>query len=257
MKIGVARPSENELAAVPHHFIASHSIREKVTAATFEEYALQKTAELLATDDVIVVVGGTGLYIKAFVEGMDEIPEVPETVHQEVITTYQQKGIEWLQQEIKKLDLQFWEKGEIKNPQRMMRALEVVKATGRSIFDFRKGEKKQRDFQVIKVALDLPKEELHRNINHRVDQMIDEGLLEEVRSLLPYQHMNALQTVGYKELFQYLNKEVDLPAAIAAIKQNTRQYAKRQLTWFRKDKEYHWTRPDANEIIKFLQEKLW
>jgi tRNA dimethylallyltransferase len=255
LKIGVARPSDEELSAVPHHFIASHSIYQKITAATFEEYGLNKATELFQKHDVIIMGGGTGLYLKAFCEGMDQIPEVPGAIHSEIIIAYKENGIEWLQEEIKENDPQFWKKGEIKNPQRMMRALEVVKATGQSIFSFRKGEKKQRDFNIIKIALELPKEELHRNINHRVDKMIEDGLLKEVESLLSYQHLNALQTVGYKELFQYFNKEVSLTEAIEAIKQNTRQYAKRQLTWFKKDKDYDWFAPDVKKLIEFVTKK--
>jgi tRNA dimethylallyltransferase len=256
LSIGVARPSEEELATVPHHFIASHSIHQKVTAATFEEYALEKIATLFQQQDVVVMVGGTGLYIKAFCEGMDLIPEVPQTVHDEVIAIFKEQGLPWLQEEIRKADLQFWEKGEIQNPQRMMRALEVVRATGQSIFHFRKGEKKRREFNAIKIALQLPKEVLHRNINHRVDKMMEEGLLAEVESLLSYQQLNALQTVGYKELFAYVNNEISLPGAIAAIKQNTRQYAKRQTTWFKKDKEYTWSGPNSEEVLKILQTKI-
>ena len=256
LKIGVARPSDEQLQIIPHHFIASHSIHQKLTAATFEEYALNKAGELFQKHDVIVMVGGTGLYIKAFCEGMDEIPEVPEAIHQEVISCYNEKGLEWLQQEIQQHDQEFWKKGETKNPQRMMRALEVLKATGKSVFDFRKGEKKGRDFDLIKIALELPKEELHQNINHRVDKMMEEGLLKEVESVLQYQHLNALQTVGYKELFNYFNNEIPIKEAVDAIKQNTRQYAKRQLTWFRKDKEYTWFSPNAPAIITYLEEKL-
>ncbi|RYZ31077.1 MAG: tRNA (adenosine(37)-N6)-dimethylallyltransferase MiaA, partial [Chitinophagaceae bacterium] len=182
LKIGVARPSEEELAQVPHHFIATHSIHEKVTAATFEEYALAKAKEIFLHKNVLVLVGGTGLYIKAFLEGMDVIPDIPEELHNEVIATYQQNGMEWLQLEIQKWDPLFWHQGETKNPQRMMRALEVMKAAGRSILDFQSGEKKVRDFSVKKIALELPREELYRNINHRVDNMMEGGLLEEVKS---------------------------------------------------------------------------
>ena len=256
LKIGVARPTDEELAAVQHHFISSHSINQKLTAATFEEYALNKATELFQKHNVVVMVGGTGLYIKAFAEGMDIIPEVPVAIHNEITFSYKEKGLEWLQEEIKKHDPQFWEKGETKNPQRMMRALEVVKATGKSVFDFRKGEKKQRDFNIIKIALELPKEELHKNINHRVDKMMEDGLLQEVESLLPYQHLNALQTVGYKELFAYFKNEISITEAVEAIKQNTRQYAKRQLTWFRKYKDYTWFAPVAPEIIGWIKEKF-
>lgn len=252
LNIGVARPSEDELQEVTHYFIASHSIHQKVTAATFEEYALQKTDEIFERSNIVVLVGGTGLYIKAFCESMDEIPEVPEVVRNEITNQYQQRGIEWLQQEVVRLDPKFYAVGEIKNPHRLMRALEVFKATGRSVLDFRKGEKVKRNFNIIKIALQLPKEELHRNIENRVDKMMKFGLVEEARSLIPYQHLNALQTVGYKELFDYFNGELDLPSAGALIKRNTKHYAKRQMTWFRKDKEYFWTKPSPTEIIEWL-----
>ncbi len=256
LSIGVARPSTYELAAVPHHFIASHSIQQKVTAATFEEYALQKAMELFQMHDRVVMVGGTGLYIKAFAEGLDAIPKVPEDLHKQVVSGYEENGTVWLQDQIKSLDPLFWQSGEIQNPQRLMRALEVVKATGGSIINFQKGAKKQRPFNISKIALELPKEKLHQNINARVDKMMDEGLLDEVISLQPHQHLNALQTVGYKELFSCLKEETSLNVAIEAIKTATRQYAKRQLTWFRKNKEYTWLPPDAEAVIQLLSHSL-
>ncbi|HEY0068115.1 MAG TPA: tRNA (adenosine(37)-N6)-dimethylallyltransferase MiaA [Flavisolibacter sp.] len=250
LDIGVARPSPEELAAVPHHFIASHSIHQKVTASTFEAYALDKLSQIFRHKDVAVMVGGTGLYIKAFCEGLDEIPEVPEHIHNEVKEQYRQHGLEWLQREVAGADAGFYEVGEKQNPQRLMRALEVARATGRSILEFRKGGKAKRDFRITKYALELPKEELHRNIHTRVDQMMERGLPEEVRSLLSCQHLNALQTVGYRELFDYFNGDVSLDAAVEEIKKNTRHYAKRQMTWFRKDKEYRWMHPsDALEAV--------
>jgi tRNA dimethylallyltransferase len=256
LNIGVARPSSDELEEVKHHFIATHSIHHKVTAATFEDYALQAATDLFKRRDVVVMTGGTGLYIKAFCEGMDEIPEVAEVVREEIKRQYQQNGLQWLQQETVNLDPKFCEVGEIHNPQRLMRALEVFKSTGRSILDFRKGLKAKRDFEIIKLALELPKEELHRNIETRVDKMMESGLSDEVRSLIPYQHLNALQTVGYKELFQYFNGQTELQQAVALIKKNTKQYAKRQVTWFKKDKDCHWLRPDAEEVIRFLEKSM-
>lgn len=253
LNIGVARPSPEELSAVKHYFIASHSIFEKLNAVTFEQYALEKVNEIFQRHDVAVMVGGTGLYIKAFAEGMDEIPEVPEAVHNEIIYEYSQKGIAWLQQEIQQHDPGFYKTGEVQNPQRLMRALEVWKATGKSILHFRRGKKAHRDFDVIKIALELPKEQLHRNINARVDQMLQQGLLEEVRSLIPYQQLNALQTVGYKELFDYFNGETTREDAVELIKRNTRQYAKRQMTWFRKDKEFVWCHPNVEEVLNAIE----
>lgn len=250
LNIGVARPSPEELAAVPHHFIASHSIHQKVTASTFEQYALEKASDLFRRHDTLVMVGGTGLYIKAFCEGMDEVPAVPEEVRNDIVAQYGQYGLAWLQEEVKKADPKFYEVGEVLNPQRLMRALEVVRATGHSILHYRKGAKAVRPFRVIKVALILPKDELHHRINTRVEQMMEQGLLEEVRSLIPYQHLNALQTVGYRELFDYFNGLIPLEEAVSAIKTNTRQYAKRQMTWFRKDPGYAWFAPTEADKLK-------
>lgn len=256
LNIGVARPSAEELAAVPHHFIASHSITEKVTAAVFEQYALQKVHGLFKNLDVVVMTGGTGLYIKAFCEGLDAIPDVPEALHQQVINGYKQNGLAWLQQEVQQADPQFYAHGEIQNPQRLMRALEVYKATGKSIEAFKRGVKAQRNFRIIKTALYLPKEALHHNIDTRVDAMLEKGLIEEVQRLLPYKEVNALQTVGYKEIVQYLQGEISKELAVDLIKKNTRQYAKRQLTWFRKDAAYNWFLPDAATLWNFLKSSI-
>ena len=240
LNIGVARPSAEELQQVKHHFIASHSIQEEVTAAAFEEYALQKVKELFQQHDVVVMVGGTGLYIKAFCEGLDAIPAIDPAIRQQVINGYEEKGLSWLQEQLRQKDPLFYEKGEMQNPQRMMRALEVAEATGQSIFSFRSKEKVKRDFNILKVGLDIPKEQLHQHIHIRVDTMIAAGLVEEVRSLMPYRQLNALQTVGYAEIFGYLDGKISLEKAIEQVKTNTRQYAKRQLTWFRKDTAIQW-----------------
>jgi len=255
LNIGVARPSKEELKKVKHYFIASHSIHERISAAFFENYALQTAAQIFQGHDVVVMVGGTGLYIKSFCEGMDEIPEVPGTIRDEISRQYNEKGLEWLHAQVQELDPEFYKVGEIKNPQRLMRALEVLKATGKSVLDFRKGRKAERDFDVVKIALELPKEKLHNNIETRVDKMIEQGLIDEVRSLIPYQHLNALQTVGYKELFEYFSGQTDLHSAIDLIKRNTRQYAKRQLTWFKKDKEYIWTLPSFENVLDAINSK--
>lgn len=255
LNIGVARPSQEELAAVPHHFIASHSIHEKVTAAVFEQYALKKAEELFVKKDVVVMVGGTGLYLKAFYEGMDQIPEVPAGIHGQVVQEYEQKGLGWLQQELQKQDPEFSSVGEMKNPQRMMRALEVLRSTGRSITAFQRGTKKHRDFNMIKFGIAPPKDQLHRNIENRVEQMMRSGLLDEVLSLQPFQHLNALQTVGYQEIFDHLRGLHSLDHAVETIKKNTRHYAKRQMTWFRKDKEIRWIdRPDPGEMLKNIEQ---
>lgn len=256
LNIGVARPSVTELEEVPHHFIASHFISEEVNAASFEQYALQKVNELFKKHNVVIMVGGTGLYIKAFCEGLDEIPAIDPSVRKRITEEYEQKGLQWLQDEVKKKDPEFFAVGEIQNPQRMMRALEVVESTGQSILSFRKNERPKRDFNIVKIGLELSKEELHRNINRRVDKMIADGLVEEVRSLLAFRNLNALQTVGYSEIFEYLDGKVSLETAVEEMKKNTRQYAKRQMTWFKKDKEIKWVKPGrADEIIDFVEKQ--
>lgn len=249
LNIGVARPLAEELAEVKHHFIASHSINEEMNAVVFERFALQKTNELLRLHDVIVMVGGTGLYLKAFSEGLDIIPDIEPAIRENIIRNYEVKGLEWLQQELKLKDPSFYETGEIQNPQRMMRALEVVEATGQSIVSFRKGAKNEKDFTIIKTGLELPREELIRNINTRTDKMMEAGLLEEVKELTPFKKLNALQTVGYKELFDYLDGDISLNEAVSRIKINTRQYAKRQMTWFKKDKSINWFHPDDIQAL--------
>jgi len=249
LNIGVARPSFEELQEVPHHFIASHSIHEQITAAAFEQYALQKINHLFIHHDVVIMVGGTGLYIKAFCEGLDAIPPIDRGIREKIMKGYESGGLEWLQQQVKDRDPAFYGAGEIHNPQRLMRALEVVEGTGQSVLSFRKGEKAKRDFEIIKIGLELPKAELHRNIHTRVDQMMEAGLVNEVRSLLPSRNLNALQTVGYSELFDYLNGKIRIETAVEKIKTNTRQYAKRQMTWFKKDKEINWVSPANGRAI--------
>jgi tRNA dimethylallyltransferase len=257
MSIGVAKPSPDQLAAVRHHFIDSHSIQENVNAAVFESYALNAVNEIFQKHDTAIMVGGTGLYIKAFCEGLDEMPEVRAQLREEVISNYKLKGIAWLRDEIEKRDPVYASTGEMQNPQRMMRALEVKLSTGKSIREFQQKKKVDRDFNVTKIGLELPTSLLKRNIDHRVDEMMDAGLLAEVKQLYPYRSLNALQTVGYRELFEYLDGKIELNEAANLIKSNTRQYAKRQMTWFRKDKEIKWfdlTKkiPDLTEL-KILQ----
>jgi tRNA dimethylallyltransferase len=243
LNIGVAKPSATELSLVPHHFINSYSIQEEVNAGVFEQYALQKSAEIFKQHDTAIMVGGTGLYIKAFCDGIDKLPAIDILIREKIVTAYQQNGLLWLQNEVANNDPVYFAKGEIKNPQRLMRALEVKLSSGKSITDFQTQQKKQRDFNIIKIGLELPKEELIKNINQRVGIMMQHGLLEEVKSLEAFKNLNALQTVGYKELLDYLNGNLTLDKAVERIKINTRQYAKRQMTWFKKDEEIKWVNP--------------
>jgi tRNA dimethylallyltransferase len=256
LNIGVARPSLQELQEVPHHFIASHSIQEEVTAITFEQYALEKTAQLFQHHPIVVMVGGTGLYIKAFCEGLDAIPPILPSIRTNIIKQYEVNGLAWLQQIVQEKDPSYFSTGEIQNPQRLMRALEVIESTGHSITTYQKKEKATRDFNIVKIGLELPREVLVQRIHQRVDKMMEDGQLEEVKSLLPYQHLNALQTVGYAELFEYLKGQSSLPKAIENIKTHTRQYAKRQMTWFKRDEEIKWFAPTAIEaMLNYLESK--
>lgn len=240
LNIGVAKPSPEQLASVHHYFINSHSIHQPVSAAGFEAYALSAAKEIFLSNDIAVMVGGTGLYIKAFCDGLDAIPAIDEKVRQAIITSYQKNGLSWLQNEVKQNDPAFFINGEIENPQRLMRALEVILSTGRSIISFQSRNKKQRDFNIIMIGLELQREELYERINLRVDQMIGEGLMDEVKLLIPFKDLNSLQTVGYRELFDYFEGKVPLEKAIDNIKQNSRHYAKRQMTWFKKEEGIVW-----------------
>jgi tRNA dimethylallyltransferase len=256
LNIGVARPSLSELATVPHHFIADRSIQQEFSASDYEKFALKKLEELFSKRAVVVMVGGTGLYIKALAEGLDNIPEIEPELRERIRSSYEKNGMQWLVEELKLNDPLFVSKGEMQNPQRMLRALEVVLSTGESILQFQTGVKAKRDFEIIYVGLDLPREELHSRINARVDQMIQQGLLAEVKSLIPYQHLNALQTVGYKEMFEHLQGEKTLEEAAESIKAHTRQYAKRQLTWFKKVEDINWFHPSETEkLLSFIKEK--
>jgi len=251
LNIGVAKPSAWQLDKIHHYFINSHSIKEEVNAAKFEELALGWTREIFEKHERAVMVGGTGLYIKAFCEGLDEMPAIDPAIRQEIQKGYSESGLNWLVEGIRKSDPLFFEKGEIQNPQRMMRALEVCLSTGRSIYSFRKEKRRDRNFIINKFGIHLPKEILHKQINERVDQMIESGLSEEVRNLLPYRKLHALQTVGYTELFSWLDGNLSFDQAVALIKKNTRLYAKRQMTWFRKDPAIQWIGPgDLEKIIK-------
>ena len=252
LNIGVAKPSPTELNSVHHYFINSHSIQEEVNAGIYEQYALEATSTIFQNNPVAILVGGTGLYIKAFAEGIDIMPIIPSEIREQIISTYQSEGLSWLQNEIAAKDPAFWAMSEQQNPQRLMRALEVVLTTGQSINQYRSNQKVDRPFNMIKIALELPRAQLVENINTRINNMMEEGLLEEVKTLLPYQHLNALQTVGYKEFFAHFNGECSLQQAINQLKINTRHYAKRQMTWFKKDTDFQWVMNEGKVMEKVL-----
>lgn len=242
MNIGVAKPTEEELASVQHYFINSHSIHEEVNAATFAKYAHHAAENIFADHDVLILAGGTGLYIKAFLEGLDDIPEISAEIRSAILSGYETKGLAWLQNEVQVQDPKFFAEGEIKNPQRLMRALEVVRGTGRSIKDFQKGKSEgaANKYSVKKFAINVSRERLYDNINARVENMIEDGLVDEVMALEPYRHLNALQTVGYTEVLEHFDGLTTLEEAVEKIKKNTRHYAKRQMTWLRKDLQLTW-----------------
>ena len=246
MSIGTAKPSVEELNAVKHHFIDSHSIIENFSVGDFEKQALQVLDDIFKTHDFALLVGGSGLYIKAVCEGFDELPTAPAEIRERLNREFEEKGITWLQGKLKIADPVYAAQVDMNNPQRLIRALEVTESTGQPFSSYRKSAINSRPFNIIKLGLNLPREVLYDRINRRVDDMISQGLVEEVRSLLPYRHLNALNTVGYSELFDYFDGKTDLNNAISLIKQNTRRFAKRQLTWFRKDKEMKWL--DAGDL---------
>ena len=253
MNIGVATPSKSELEKVPHHFIASHSINDTINASVFEEYALEKVAELFKTKDAVVMVGGTGLYIKAFCEGLDMIPAIAPEIREGIIQQYEKLGLRWLQKEVSVKDPVYWEKGEQQNPQRLMRALEVKMGTGDSILSFQHKNKVVRPFNIVKIGLEMDRELLYERINQRVLNMVEEGLEQEVKSLLPNFHLNALQTVGYSEWQPFFEGKTEKTNVIEKIQQNTRHYAKRQMTWFKKDPEIKWYQASSIRTDHIIQ----
>jgi tRNA dimethylallyltransferase len=251
MSIGTAKPSKEELAEAKHHFIDNISINEEWNAGTFEKAAIKKLNELFEKHKIVIAVGGSGLYLNALLFGFDDMPLKDENLRKQMQTEFEEKGIEFLQEKIKVLDPEFYEEGEIKNPQRVMRAIEVSTLSGKPYSEQKSFSPVKRNFKLVLIGLHHKREKLYDRINLRVDKMIDAGLLEEVKSLLPYRNHNALQTVGYKELFEHLDGKCSLEVAVDKIKQNTRNYAKRQTTWFKNQYEnVIWSEP--YEITKTL-----
>jgi len=240
MSIGTAKPSDEELNAVKHYFINSLSITESFSAGDFEKQALTLLDDLFKRHDIVILAGGSGLFIKAVCDGFDNLPSSDAVLREKLNKEFFEKGIEGLQKKLKIIDPEYFEQVDINNPQRIIRALQVFESTGKPFSTFLKSAITQRPFKIIKLGISLPREILYRRINERVEIMVQQGLLDEVRALLPYRNLNALNTVGYNELFDYFDGKVELAASIDLIKQNTRRFAKRQLTWFRKDKDFRW-----------------
>lgn len=256
-EIGTAKPTTEELKQVVHHLIDHKSIFEPYDVKEFEQDALKILNDQFLTRDVVVMTGGSGMYIDAVCNGMDEIPEIDPKIRESVILDYQEKGLGYLQQELMRLDPVYYQEVDLMNPQRLMRGIEVCKGTGKSFSSFRVKKITKRPFEIIKIGLERDRKELYQRIDLRMDQMVNEGLFQEAENLFPYRNLNALQTVGYSEIFGYLEGKYDKDEAIRLLKRNSRRYAKRQLTWFRRDPEIQWFHPEnQNEIIGFITEKM-
>lgn len=257
MNIGTAKPSLEELEAAPHHFINSHHIETLFSTGDFEVEALTLIEKLFKKHNALIMVGGSGLYIDAVCKGLDELPEIDLAIRERLNQQLAEDGIEAIREQLQKLDPEYYVKVDQSNPQRMIRGLEVVLSSGQKLSTLLTANKKQRPFNIIKIGLNTDRAVLYDRINHRVDVMMTAGLLDEVKQLLPYRKFNALNTVGYSELFDYLDGKTDLSSAVAMIKQNTRRFAKRQLTWFRRDEEITWFEPaQLTETISFIENKL-
>ncbi|WP_286755926.1 tRNA (adenosine(37)-N6)-dimethylallyltransferase MiaA [Roseivirga sp. UBA838] len=258
LEIGTAKPNAQELSRVSHHFINSHSIHDSYDVGKFEKDALRLIEQLHSQHDVLVLVGGSGLFVNAVCHGLDEFPEVPGEVRQKLNDELEENGLSPLVEELKRTDPEYAAVVDLHNPQRVIRALEVIRVSGRPFSHFRKNQnKKHRPFCVHKIGLHMEREKLYERIDARMDAMIEQGLFEEAEKLLALEHLNALQTVGYQEIFPYLKGEYSREEAIRLLKRNSRRYAKRQLTWFRRDSEVQWFKPDsAEEVVSYLKEQL-
>lgn len=257
MAIGTAKPSPSELAAVKHYFINSLSVTEDYSAGDFEAEGLKVLKDVFARKDQAVLVGGSGLFIKAITDGFDDLPKATPQTREQLNKICEEQGLEVLQERLKSLDPDYYQHADINNPQRVIRALEVCMSTGKPFSSFRLNIKPPRPFHTIKIGLNTSRDILYQRINQRVDTMLYSGLVDEVKRLLPYRHLNALNTVGYSEVFGYLDGELTLDQAAEAIKQNTRRFAKRQLTWFSKDPGIKWFEPNQyDEIIAYITAAL-
>ena len=256
MDIGTSKPTNIEMEGVPHYFINSRSVTDEYNVGKYEKDAIHLIETLFQTNSCIILVGGSGLFINAICCGFDELPQANEEIRNEINLLFTRQGIEGLQQALKKHDINYYLKVDLNNIRRISRALEVCLITGKTYTELRKGEIKNRNFNIIKIGLNALRPLLYSRINQRVDQMMLDGLLNEVKSLQKFKHLNALQTVGYKELFNYLEGNADFKSTIELIKRNTRRYAKRQLTWFLKDKEIEWFEPyQLPEILTYINKQ--
>jgi tRNA dimethylallyltransferase len=257
LKIGTAVPSDAQLMKVKHHFIGNKSIYEYYNASMFEFEVLELLNELYKTYNQVVMTGGSGMYINAVCDGIDELPAIDTQLRNDLIQKYNEEGIESLRIQLKMLDPVSYQKMDLKNPKRILKALEVSIQTGKPYSSFLTLPNKQRPFHILKIGLQRDREELYKRINKRVDEMMQDGLVEEARRFFKERHLNALNTVGYKELFEHFEGKISLPEAIELIKRNSRHYAKRQMSWFNRDKEISWFHPEnKSKIINFIQNNI-
>lgn len=256
MKIGTARPDEAELAQARFYFVGNLSITDYYSAARYEQDALRLLAELFRTSDYVILSGGSMMYVDAVVKGIDDIPTVPDDIRAEMKQRLESEGLEALGDELKRLDPEYHAIVDLKNPRRVLHALEICHSTGRTYTSFRVRACKLRPFNIIKIGLNIPRPRLFERINGRVDKMIAEGLVDEARELYPQRGLTALNTVGYNEMFKYFDGEMTLPVAIERMKKNTRVYAKKQLTWYKRDEEMTWFGPDDfDSIVEYIKSK--
>lgn len=255
--IGTAQPTAEELQMAEHHFIADRELKDDFNSGAYETEALSRLEELFQKHDIVVAVGGSGLYIKALCEGMDDLPEVDPRLREELNSRCKAEGVEALAEELRSLDPDFYEVVDRKNPARVVRALEVCISTGKTYSSLRSGVKRQRPFNIIKIAVSMDREVLYERIDLRVDKMVQAGLYDEALKVYPLRELNALQTVGYREWFDHFDGKISREEAIELIKRNSRRYAKRQLTWFRADKDFEWFEPSETEkILEYIDSKI-
>ncbi|MAY83757.1 MAG: tRNA (adenosine(37)-N6)-dimethylallyltransferase MiaA [Flavobacteriales bacterium] len=258
LTIGTAKPTEVEQSQAKHHFIDNLSIREEYNASKYENDVLAFLEEYFQNHSIAILCGGSGMYVDALLNGFDEeLPSADERIRAELNQKLEAEGLESLQAELKELDPDFYETVDLQNSKRVMRAIEICRLAGKPYSKLRKGKRKYRAFKIIKIGLELPREELYKRINLRVDQMMEQGLLEEVETVSQYREHNALKTVGYREFFPYLEGEIRLDEAIEKVKVNSRRYAKRQMSWFKRDKDIKWFQPtDKKEIIQYIRNRI-
>lgn len=257
LKIGTAAPTPEQLASVPHHMVATHSVTDYYNAWQFEQDVLKLSASLFKTHDSLILTGGSMMYIDAVCNGIDDLPTIDPELRQEVMDIYEKEGLEAIRRQLKMLDPDFYDQVDLKNHKRVMHAVEVCLMTGKPYSTLRTNSARTRPFKIIKLGLDMDREELYNRINRRVDQMVQDGLFNEAKQFYHLKRENALNTVGYKEIFAHWDGDYDANTAIELIKRNSRRYAKRQLSWFRRDKNMHWFHPkDTDEIIKFVEVQL-